>query len=456
MLISKVAKRVWIAGSAAVALGCGAGTGPEESIGASSSALTLNSVTRESLDNQGRQGNGASTTPFISGNQRFVAFQSNANIWASNIDTNGTTDIYLKDRQTGAITLVSQANGVVGNGASFNPSVSDDGRVAFESNATNLARSAIGPFAAILVRNTDGTIVRVDANAQGQVANGPSTRPQISGDGFSVVFQSDATNLVANDTNAATDVFVGTPGGFGVDRVSHPTFSSQANGRSFDGSIGFDGRFVAFASDATNLTGNDNNGATDVFGRDRRGSGATVALSFTLTPAFAMGNGASTLPQISSDGHWVSFRSLATNFGAVDTNGVADIYLNAIGSGSVPTLVSVSSSGAEANGTSFQSTVSTNAKAVAFVSAATNLVANDNNRFPDVFVHDQTTGQTIRVQRDPSTPPDGSPLVNSSMRFSGNPASPSFSFLAFDSQATNMVWSDTNQVADVFTASLSP
>ncbi len=248
---------------------------------------------------------------------------------------------------------------------------------------------------------------------------------------------------------------MGTPGGFGVDRVSHPTFSSQANGRSFDGSIGFDGRFVAFASDATNLTGNDNNGATDVFGRDRRGSGATVALSFTLTPAFAMGNGASTLPQISSDGHWVSFRSLATNFGAVDTNGVADIYLNAIGSGSVPTLVSVSSSGAEANGTSFQSTVSTNAKAVAFVSAATNLVANDNNRFPDVFVHDQTTGQTIRVQRDPSTPPDGSPLVNSSMRFSGNPASPSFSFLAFDSQATNLVFGDSNLVADVFTASLS-
>jgi hypothetical protein len=440
-------------GAIAVTAGCGASA--EESLGTNEGAVALNAVTRESLDNQGRQGNGASTTPFISGNQRYVVFQSNANVWAPTVDTNGTTDIYLKDRQTGAITLVSQANGVVGNGASFNPSVSDTGRVAFATNATNLAPNATGPFTAILVRDTDGTMLRVDVG-QGQVANGPSTRPQISGDGFSVIFQSDATNLVPDDTNGATDVFVGSPGGSGVDRVSHPTFSSQANGASFDGSISFDGRFVAFASDATNLTGSDTNGVTDVFGRDRRFSGATVPLSFTTTPTFAMGNGASTMPQISSDGHFVSFRSLATNFDPTDTNGVADIYLGVIGGGGAPTRVSLSSSGAEANGTSFQSTVATNGKAVAFVSAATNLIANDNNAFPDVFVHDQTTGQTIRAQRDASTPPNGSPLVNSSMRFSGNPSTPSFSFLAFDSQATNMVFGDTNQVADVFTASLSP
>jgi hypothetical protein len=437
------------------AIACGGSPAAHETTTEKGAAVTLNAVTRESLDNQGRQGNGASTTPFISGNQRFVVFQSNANVWASGVDTNGTTDIYMKDRQTGSITLISQRNGVVGNGASFNPSVSDDGKVAFESNATNLAPNATGPFSAILVRDPSGSITRVDVNSQGQVANRASSRPRISGDGFSVIFQSDATNLVPDDTNNVTDVFVGTPFGLGVDRVSVPTFGGQGNGPSFDGSIGFDARFVAFASDATNLTSNDTNGTTDVFGRDRR-FGATVALSFTLTPNFATGNGASTLPQISNDGHWVSFRSLATNFGAVDTNGAFDIYLNAIGSGAVPTRVSVSSSGAQANGQSFQSTVSTNAQAIAFVSAATNLVANDNNAFPDVFVHDQTTGQTIRVQRDASTPPNGSPLVNSSMRFSGNPSAPAFSFLAFDSQASNLVFGDSNQVADVFTASLSP
>jgi hypothetical protein len=436
---------------AATAVGCGGPAYDAEALGANGGAVTLNSVTRESLDNQGRQGNGASTTPWISGNGRFVVFQSNANVWAPTIDTNGTTDIYLKDRQTGAITLVSQRNGVVGNGASFNPSVSDDGKVAFASNATNLAPNATGPFTAILVRDTSGVITRVDFNA-----NGPSAKPQISGDGFSVIFQSDATNLVPDDTNGATDVFVGSPGGTGFDRVSHPTFSSQANGPSFDGSIGFDGRFVAFASDATNLTGGDNNGTTDVFGRDRRGGGATVVLSFTVTPTFQTGNGASTMPQISSDGFFVSFRSLASNLVPGDTNGVADVFLNVIGGGGPPTRVSVSSSGAQANGTSFQSTVATNGAAVAFVSAATNLVPNDNNGFPDVFVHDQRTGQTIRVQRDASTQPNGSPLVNSSMRFSGNPAAPAFSFLAFDSQASNLVFSDTNNVADVFTASLSP
>jgi hypothetical protein len=451
MIHRRLANLVWTTITVVAAAGCSAGA--DESLAATGSAVTLNTITRESLDNQGRQGNGASTTPFISSNGRYVAFQSNANVWAPTVDTNGTTDIYLKDRQTGAITLVSQANGVVGNGASFNPSVSDTGRVAFATDATNLAPNATGPFTAILVRDTDGTMFRIDVN-QGQVPNGASTKPQISGDGFSVIFQSDASNLVADDTNGATDVFVGGPGATGVSRVSHPTFSSQANGPSFDGSISYDGIRVAFASDAPNLGGN--NGVTHVYGQDRRGNGTTVLMSFTSTPTFTLGNGASTMPQISSDGFWISFRSLATNLVPNDTNGVADIFLGALGSGVGPTRVSVSSSGAQANGTSFQSTVATNGKAVAFVSAATNLIASDNNGFPDVFVHDQTTGQTIRMQRDASTQPDGSPLVNSSMRFSGSPSSPPFSFLAFDSQATNLVFGDTNQVADVFTASLSP
>jgi hypothetical protein len=434
--------------------GCGAESGGDGPVSASGAAVTLNAVTRESFDNQGRQGNGSSNAPYISGNQRYVAFQSDANVWASAVDTNGTTDIYLKDRQTGTITLVSQSNGVVGNGASFSPSVSDDGRVVFASNATNLVPGTTGT--AILVRAPNGTISRVDNAIAGQ-PNGASSRPQISGDGQTVIFQSVASNLVAGDNNGASDVFVASAlGGGGAQRVSLTNANGEPNGASFDGSISFDSRFVAFSSDATNIIFNDGNGATDVFARDRQGAGVTVPISFATTgQGGSVGNGASTQAQISSDGHWVSFRSLATNFAAADTNNVADIYLNAVGSGQSPVRVSVSSAGAQAIGASFQSTVSTNGKAVAFVSSATNLVAGDTNNLADVFVHDMTTAQTIRIQNG-ATQPNAPAAINSSLRFSGTPSSPSFSFLVFDSAASNLVSGDSNNFPDVFSASLSP
>jgi hypothetical protein len=433
--------------------GCGSESGGDGPVAASGAAVTLNAVTRESFDNQGRQGNGSSNAPYISGNQRYVAFESQANAWAPGVDTNGTTDIYLKDRQTGAITLISQANGQVGNGASFGASVSDDGRVVFVTNATNLFPGTTG--SAILSRSASGVITRVDNALSGQ-PNGASSRAQISGDGNSVIFQSEASNLVAGDTNNATDVFVASAlGGGSAQRVSLTNANGQANGRSFDGSIGFDGRFVAFSSDATNIIFNDNNGATDVFARDRQGAGVTVPISFATTgQGGAVGDGASTQAQISSDGHTVVFRSLATNF-AADTNNVADIYLNPVGSGRSPVRVSVSSSGAQSNGASFQSTVSADGKAVAFVSSATNLVAGDTNNLADVFVHDMTTGQTIRIQNG-ATQPNAPAAINSSLRFSGTPAQPSFSFLVFDSAASNLVFGDTNNFPDVFSASLSP
>jgi hypothetical protein len=99
--------------------------------------------------------------------------------------------------------------------------------------------------------------------------------------------------------------------------------------------------------------------------------------------------------------------------------------------------------------------VSADGKAVAFVSSATNLVAGDTNNLADVFVHDMTTGQTIRIQNG-ATQPNAPAAINSSLRFSGTPAQPSFSFLVFDSAASNLVFGDTNNFPDVFSASLSP
>jgi hypothetical protein len=294
----------------------------------------------------------------------------------------------------------------------------------------------------------------VDVSSTGAGANGPSLKPQITSDAARIIFQSNGSNLVPGDTNNATDVFVGSPFGGGSFRVSLTSGGGEANGSSFDGSIGDDGRFVSFASDATNVVSNDNNGVTDIFARDLQGAGVTVAISFTAT--FTTGNGASTQPRSSRDGRWVTFRSFANDFGATDTNGVADIYVNAIGSGQPPFRVSVSSSGAQANGPSFQSALSFRGNAVAFVSSASNLVSGDTNFTADTFVRDLGTNQTIRIQRDPTTQPNASAVLNSSLSFSGNESNTAFAFLAFDSLASNLVFGDTNAFADVFSASLSP
>jgi Tol biopolymer transport system component len=363
------------------------------------------------------------------------------------------SDIYLKDRQTGSVTLVSAANGVVGNGGSFDPSVSDDGTVAFVSDATNLAAGATGSFAKILVWSPSGAIARVDVALSGE-ADGPSTHAQISGDGTTVVFQSDASNLVPEDTNRATDVFVAKA--CTVTRVSLTQAGVQTNGRSYEATVDYDGGVVAFASDASDILFNDGNQATDVFAVDLQ-TNDVIPISFATTGfGGSVGSAASSEPSLSGDGRTVAFRSFATNF-AGHANGLATIYVNPIRSGRSPTPVSVATSGAPADGASYQSAISYDGSVVAFTSIATNLGSGNSDGAAGVFVHDGTTGETIRVDVGVSgLPADGSALINSSLQFSGSPSVPSPSFLVFDSIADNLVYGDTNGVADVFSASLSP
>jgi hypothetical protein len=426
-----------------------------------SASLSRNTTTRESFDGQGRQGNGPSTTPSISPNQRYVAFQSESSAWAPVVDTNGRSDVYLKDRQTGSITLVSAAGQVVGNAGSFSPSVSDDGTVVFVTDATNLASGASGPSAKVLLRSPSGALSRVDVALSGE-ADGASANPQISGDGTTVVFQSSASNLVSADTNETTDIFVakrsaGAVVAASLTRVSLTQAGAQTNGASFDATVDYVGGVVAFASDASNVLFNDGNEATDVFAVDLT-SDAVFPVSFATTGfGGSVGDAASSSPQISGDGRAVVFRSLATNFTSPAPNGLATIYVNPIQSGRSPVAVSLTSSGALANGASYQSAISFDGTVVAFVSVATNLGGgSDAQAGAGVFARDQTTGETIRIDAAVSGgPPDGSALINSSLRFSGSPTVPAPSFLVFDSVADDLTYGDTNGVADVFSASLS-
>ncbi len=223
---------------------------------------------------------GGSYRPAISADGRYVAFESNATDLVSG-DTNGMSDIFLHDRQTGATTRVSvnSAGTQTTDGDSSDPDVSDDGRyVAFESNATNLVSGDTNSQIDIFLRDRQaGTTARVSVNSSGsQATGGHSYDPSLSSDGRHVALRSFATNLVSSDTNGFADIFVRDRQEGSTERVSVDSSGSQATGGilgSDDPSISDDGRYVAFSSEATNLVSGDTNGFADVFVHDRGPSG---------------------------------------------------------------------------------------------------------------------------------------------------------------------------------------
>ena len=185
----------------------------------------------------------------------------------------------------------------------------------------------------------------------------------------------------------------------------------------------------------------------------------TCAVSFALFATARKNSSArpSSKPpsEISGNGAFVSFLSASTNWDGTDTNGLFDVYVKGVGAGGAPSRVSVSSAGAQANAESSASAISYNGDAVAFVSYASNLVSGDTNGQADVFVRVRSAGQTARVDELGAQQANGS-VGSSGLRFSGNPSNAAFSFLVFDSSATNLTSNDTNGFIDVFSAALSP
>jgi hypothetical protein len=157
----------------------------------------------------------------------------------------------------------------------------------------------------------------------------------------------------------------------------------QSNNSSFGAAISADGRYVAFASYANNLVPGDTNGTTDVFVHDRV-TGATERVS--VDPAGNEGDRDAEFPALSGDGRMVSFDSSATTLVANDTNKASDVFVHDRSTGATR-RVSVDPAGAQATGPSGRSWISADGLLVAFLSDATDLVANDTNGSTDVFLH---------------------------------------------------------------------
>jgi len=400
---------------------------------------------RVSVSSSGEQGNDNSDRPAISSDGRYVAFESLAGNLVPG-DTNARWDVFVRDRVAGTTQRISVSSaGDQADGNSYRPSVSADGRVvAFISFATNLVVGDTNGKGDVFVRDRlAGTTERVSVSSAGGEANGDAYEVAVSANGLFVVFVSDATNLVAADTNGDTDVFVRDLAGNTTERVSISTAGNQGNNHSREPSISADGQVVAFRSYATNLVPGDTNGAGDVFTRDR-GTDTTVRVSVSSSGDQANGQSGWQGVAISNNAQFVVFDSLASNLVAGDTNGKYDVFVRDRGAGTTE-RVSVSSSGTEGDNHSGWHGVSVSADGqfVAFTSSAANLVTGDTNVREDAFVHNRATGITQRVSVSSSLAQADNDSYQPSVNADGR-------FVGFRSAATNLVAGDTNASWDVF------
>lgn len=191
----------------------------------------------------------------VAGHRRYVAFESRAANLTAN-DTNGVTDVFVYDNETKQTVRVStSSSGIQGNGGSFSPALTPDGRVVvFESLATNLAPDDTNHHRDIFVHDRKtGLTTRVSVDSRGNQANNFSQASHLSADGRYIVFESLASNLVSGDTNGVIDVFVHDRQAGRTSRVSVGNDGTQANNASVNPTISEDGRYVTFESFATNL-----------------------------------------------------------------------------------------------------------------------------------------------------------------------------------------------------------
>jgi Tol biopolymer transport system component len=356
---------------------------------------------------------------------------------------------------------------------SFIPAISGDGRyVAFVSSVLypETKQASVVPTYRkdVFVRDTlTGTTSLVSATLDGTSPLADSVGDgifggniAISGDGRYVAFASDSARLVANDNNFSTDFFV-------RDRLTNTTrlvsvdsderqaqYDSDATNSLSSAGIGgvaisADGRFIAFASNASNLVPNDTNKEPDVFVRDTV-NGTTEIVSTDSQGNRTQSVGDSSKPDISDDGRYVVFQSISKNLVPNDTNITFDIFVKDRQTGQT-TRVSTDSAGRQGSYTSdadvgvgaSNPSISGDGRYVAFRSRFNNLVPGDTNGYGDIFVKDLQTNQTRLVSTDsagnPSNGTSYDPVISSNGRY-----------VAFASAASNLVENDVLGAPDVF------
>jgi Tol biopolymer transport system component len=408
---------------------------------------------------------GSASRPSISADGRFVAFVSTSpDLVVGQSDRNLSTDVFLWDRLDGTVILVSHKSSSpvhTGDERSGDPEISADGNwVAFQSHASDLVpgqSDAPGTEDLFLWERATGEIRLVSHpwHSSLQGSNGGITTATVSADGAYVAFASFATVLVTGflDSNDTLDIFL-------YDRVADTTTlvsraadaATVGNGDSDHVNLSADGRFLAYTSRATNLVDGttDGNGASDVFLYDRT-TGASTLVSHASSSSSTTSNGDSLAPRISADGSWVVYPSNATDL-VTGQSGPQNfnVFLYSRVSGT-STLVShaTGSTTTAASGESGTPSISNDGRFVAYASLAADLVSgqSDGNAAFDVFLYDRTVGTSVLMSGAGGSATDTADQASTDQQVSADG-----SRTAFTSLATNLVASvdDANAAADVF------
>ena len=340
------------------------------------------------------EANTQASNPGISSSGRYVVFNSTATNLDAAINSNGISQVYLKDMDDDSIDLVSRSATLAPDnslaGASF-AKVSDDGlRIVFQSPDNNLSLIDGGGISQIYLKNmSDESVQMISRSATNIAGNNASNDPDMSADGKYIVFESSASNLTTSnsfnhiyfvDTSATTHT---------VEQISLTSTGAEATANCNRPSVSDDGSMVVFDTDAI-LDGVDNNGTTDVYFRDR-------PLVFTklvsVNPGTSdSGNGASSNASISGDANYVVFESLASDLVTEGALGVKDIFVRDLSA--LPLIVidrvNNSESGGEATSDSISPAISKDGRYVSFHSIAP-FTLDDTDTLFDVFrTHNST------------------------------------------------------------------
>lgn len=416
------------------------------------SLAAAQTTTRVSVTSAGLQRDGDGFGASVSAEGRYVAFATSAADLVPG-DTNGVLDVFIHDRATGATERVSIAtDGAQANSDCLGAYVSEDGRfVAFRSAASTLVANDGNEVDDVFLRDRlTGTTTRISVDANGGNSSASSYYPTLSADARYVCFQSEAADLVAGDVNAAFDVFV-RDRLLGTTRiVSRASDGSRAPLFEFsvDPAISADGRWVVFASFASNFAAGDANGNLDVFVHDIA-TGSTELVSVNANGTSAAG--ASELPSISADGRYVAFVSSANDLVLGDTNDARDVFVRDRVLGTTQ-RISVGPGGVQASAESYMyyahPSISADGRFVTFESYAHELVANDANGYIDLFVHDRATGLNQLVSVSTSGQQNHHGGTRATISADGRT-------IAFESIDGHFVVGDTNLRSDVFVRDLA-
>jgi Tol biopolymer transport system component len=467
---------------------------------------TSATTTLISLNVSGTGGGNDNSWPVaVSTNGRYVLFESSANNLVAD-DTNNATDIFVRDLVADSTLLVSSsANGAAGNGTSQGSAMTPDGHyVAFLSGANNLVPGDTNGIPDVFVRDLQGgvtTLASPGAGALGYVNTVPlDDSPGITPDGRYVVFHSTTTNLVPGVTTRndiyVRDLLSGTTIQASADALAAVQAlmgSSNATCRTFNFVISADGQFVVYeaspssASAGIILRYNLQTGSTDIVHTNAAISSTTDSRSLDMTPdgtviafvantngssgtdscilvwdaqtaslSLASGDAANTVPAgstcdwpaLTPDGRFVAFLSSAPNLVTNALVGDYHLYLRDR-QAATTTLLDANTNGVGSRLTSMPiPALSADGRLVAFECSDGSLVPKNGNRCYEVFMLDRLAGVIELIStRDPAL---SSFTSDGPSTLSGLSISADGRFVAFTSEADNLVVNDTNGCRDVF------